>query len=67
MELKIKRKTKIKIKFIFAWYDLWVGLFWDRNNKYLYIFILPTIGIVLKFEQTEIDWDNINQPWNLRK
>lgn len=40
----------MKISFIFAWYDLWIGLFYDRKNKWLYIFPVPCIGIVIKFK-----------------
>ncbi len=39
----------MKVKFIFAWYDFWMGLFWDRQRKWLYIFPLPMLGMVLKF------------------
>jgi hypothetical protein len=38
-----------KFSFIFAWYDLWIGFFWDREAHWLYWFPLPTVGIVLKF------------------
>lgn len=37
------------VKPIFAWYDLWVGVFWDAKKRRLYIFPLPCIGIVLQF------------------
>lgn len=40
----------IKISFLFAWYDLWVGAYWDRKNKWLYVMI-PTVGIILKFRK----------------
>lgn len=40
---------KIKIKFIFAWYDFWIGIFWDRGRKKLYFFPFPMIGICLQF------------------
>lgn len=39
----------MKIKLIFAWYDLWVGFFWDRKSRKLYVFLVPTIGIILDF------------------
>lgn len=40
---------KVKVKFLFAWYDFWMGIFWDREKKYLYILPLPMVGIVIRF------------------
>lgn len=37
------------VRFIFAWYDLWVGLYWDRSKRRLYILPIPCVGIVLDF------------------
>ena len=31
----------------FLWYDFWVGVFWDRNKRVLYVAPLPCC--VLKF------------------
>lgn len=39
----------MKIRLLFAWYDLWVGAFWDRKSRKLYILPLPCIGIVIDF------------------
>ncbi len=39
----------MSIKPIFAWYDLWIGLFIDRPKKRVYLFPVPMLGIV-------IDW-----------
>ncbi len=39
----------MRIKPIFAWYDLWVGLFWDSKKRLLYILPLLCLGIVVDF------------------
>lgn len=36
------------VKPIFAWYDLWVGVFIDRAKRRVYIFPLPCIGVVIE-------------------
>src|SRR5215467_5853069 len=38
-----------KIKPIFAWYDLWIGVYYDQKGRKLYILPLPSIGIVIEF------------------
>ena len=35
----------MKIKPLFAWYDCWIGIYWDRQNKTLYIMPIPMFGI----------------------
>jgi hypothetical protein len=39
----------MSIKPIFAWYDLWVGAFWDGAKRRLYIFPVPMLGIMIQF------------------
>ena len=34
-----------RVSFIFAWYDFWVGLYFDRSKEALYVFIVPMIGL----------------------
>lgn len=29
----------------FAWYDLWVGAYWDRDRRRLYVCPVPTLAI----------------------
>lgn len=36
-----------RIKLIFAWYDLWIGIFIDTKRRLVYIFLIPMIGIVI--------------------
>jgi len=38
----------MKITVFFAWYDLWVGAYWDRNQRVLYICPLPCCVIRLE-------------------
>jgi hypothetical protein len=35
------------MKIRFAWYDLWVGAFWDQKSRTLYICPLPCLLIVI--------------------
>lgn len=39
----------MSIKPIFAWYDLWVGAFWDRRKRRLYLLPIPCLGVVIQF------------------
>jgi len=40
---------KWRFKFLFAWYDIWIGAFWDRRSRKLYVLPLPCVGFVLNF------------------
>lgn len=44
-------KYTVEIERIFAWYDFWVGLYWDRDKKWLYFFPIPMFGFIFKFER----------------
>jgi len=38
-----------RIKFIFAWYDIWIGIFIDSKKKLIYIFPVPCLGLVISY------------------
>lgn len=42
--------ASVRIKPVFAWYDLWIGAYWDRDTRRLYLMVL-TIGVVFEFER----------------
>jgi hypothetical protein len=35
----------MKVQFYFLWYDFWVGFYYDRNKKALYICPIPMFVI----------------------
>jgi hypothetical protein len=39
----------VTIRPIFAWYDLWVGVFVDRPKQRVYVFPVPCIGLVISW------------------
>ena len=46
----------MKIEPIFAWYDLWVGFFWDKKKRWLYFLPIPTLGLVFKLGRSKSDY-----------
>lgn len=45
----------MRIEPIFAWYDLWVGAYWDKANKRLYVLPMPCFGVVIDFARRSRD------------
>lgn len=39
----------MKFNFLFAWYDLWIGFFWDQKKCALYFLPIPCCGVVFSF------------------
>lgn len=39
----------MRVRPIAAWYDLWIGVYWDRQRRRLYVLPLPCVGIAIEF------------------
>lgn len=39
----------MKIKFLFAWYDIWIGVFIDKAKRKVFVFPLPMLGFVISW------------------
>jgi hypothetical protein len=37
----------MKIRPFFRWYDLWIGMYWDRAARVLYVCPLPMLGVAI--------------------
>lgn len=38
----------MRITPFFRWYDLWVGIYIDREKRVIYMCFLPTLGIKIE-------------------
>ena len=38
------------MKPVFAWYDIWVGVFVDKAKKRIYVFPVPCFGLMLQWK-----------------
>jgi hypothetical protein len=39
----------MKIRPIFAWYDLWIGVYLDTARRRIYVLPLPCLGVVISY------------------
>jgi len=47
--LKAKRQARRpNVRLQFAWYDMWIGAYWDRKHRVLYICPIPTVVIEVR-------------------
>lgn len=49
-----------KISFSFAWFDLWIGFYYDQRKQALYICPLPCCAI-------KLDWGRVEDPMSISK
>lgn len=39
----------MRLRLVFAWYDLWIGVYWSRHDRTLYVLPIPCVGIAIAF------------------
>ena len=49
----------MKVKVFLAWYDLWIGAYWNTNKRTLYVCLLPMIVIAFSKSKKKMfsAWD----------
>ena len=53
LKVVINMSIPFKIKIFFAWYDFWVGVFYDRKKQTLYVCPVPTLVISISKRKPE--------------
>ncbi len=48
---------RFSVRPFFRWYDLWIGAYWDRENRVLYVCPVPMFGLKIK-----MPWRRGNPP-----
>jgi hypothetical protein len=46
---QVTKKILGRVDFVCAWYDFWIGLYWNREKRWLYILPVPCLGICIRF------------------
>lgn len=47
-------KNRLWVEPVFAWYDLWIGLFWKKTPHlwyHVYLFVIPMLGFSIKIRK----------------
>ena len=45
----------MKVRPIVAWYDMWIGAFWDKPKRRLYLFPIPCVGLMIQFQLSKTE------------
>ena len=42
----------MKVRLFFEWFDMWVGVYWSKESRTLYICPLPMVVLALEFKKS---------------
>ena len=42
-----RTRERRRVRLVVAWYDLWVGAYWNRSTRTLYLFPVPCVGVAI--------------------
>jgi len=45
---ELEAPNRKRFELVFAWYDFWVGFFWDEKKRVLYFFPVPMFGVKIR-------------------
>jgi hypothetical protein len=47
--MRLEYKWSVSFKFIRELCDMYIGAYWDKRRRWLYVFPLPCFGVIIKF------------------
>lgn len=57
----------MSVRLLFAWYDCWIGAYWDRAGRRLYVLPLPMLGFVVQFNNPALESEYLRFVGNERE
>ena len=42
-------RQRFRVRLVMAWYDFWIGLYWDGSKRRLYVLPVPCLGLRIDF------------------
>jgi hypothetical protein len=49
-----EKEMKLKAKMFFAWFDFWIGFYWDKEKRALFFAPLPCLVFKIKVRESEL-------------
>ncbi len=46
----------VRLGLSFKWYDLWIGAYWSRQDRCLYVCPMPCVVLSVAFGRSEKMW-----------